>query len=203
MYYPKAYQKKDKSYIFDFIKAYPFCSMVIQGEELLATHIPIMLDGNADAFKLIGHIAKSNPQFEYLKSGTEALFIFQGPQAYVSSSWYPHKDISTWDYSAVHVNAKLFPRSQRQLEKDLKILVNHFESRQENPLYYEDLPRNLIEKHLPLILGFQAIPYKIQAIAKYHQKQSQETQIEVCKHLSKEKSTKEVAKAISNENHLK
>lgn len=68
-------------------------------------------------------MANHNEQQQYLKEGADALIIFQGPHAYVSASWYREKDISTWDYSAVHVNAKIRIQSREELELSLKELV--------------------------------------------------------------------------------
>ena len=35
------------------------------------------------------------------------MIIFPGPHAYVSSSWYDHENVPTWNYIAVHVYGKI------------------------------------------------------------------------------------------------
>lgn len=185
MFQPEKYRKKESRYILDFIKAHPFATFVIKGQELLATHIPIMVKGNAKEFVPYGHIAKANEQYSYLKDGLEGLLIFSGAQGYVSSSWYREKDISTWDYSAVHINCKLKLQSKDELVDSLKNLVRHFESKQKNPLYFEDLPGEMIDDHLPLITGFWCEPIKIQAIAKLHQGFDQEDIHSITRHLDR------------------
>ena len=108
MYQKRKYVKTDPEYAFEFIASHPFATFVLQGERLLATHIPVLAEGDARQFRLFSHISKEyNEQIHYLEDGREALLIFHGPQAYVSSSWYKRKNISTWDYSAVHVNVHL------------------------------------------------------------------------------------------------
>ena len=169
MFQPKKYQKKDPEYIFEFINRHPFATFVLKGEDLLATHIPILAEGTPEKFRLYGHIAHSNDQIRYLKDGAEALLIFHGAHGYVSSSWYKEKDISTWDYSAVHVNVEISLQNDGELEASLENLVRHFETSQKNPLYYKDIPKKMIEEHLPLITGFWCEPKKVQAIAKLHQ----------------------------------
>lgn len=169
MYRPPRYQKDDPEYIYDFIKQHPFATVVTQGQRLLATHIPVLAEGSAGNFKLYAHIANHNEMRQHLQDGAEMLLIFKGADAYVSSSWYSEKDISTWDYSAVHVNATITLQSQSELEESLEILVNHFESREENPLYYRQLPRPMLEEHLPLITGFVCHPTKVEGVAKLHQ----------------------------------
>ena len=127
MYQPKKYKKQDPEYIFKFIQQHPFATFVIQQQELQATHIPVLVEGNAEDFRLFSHIANHNELFLSLKNGAKALLIFQGNHAYVSSSWYAQKDISTWDYSAVHVSVEIQLQTTAELENSLEKLVNHFE----------------------------------------------------------------------------
>lgn len=169
MYRQNKYIKEQPDYAFDYIKHNPFATFVIQGSELLATHIPILTEGSADDFLLYGHIANNNEQWQHLKDDQEALLVFKGADTYVSSSWYSHKNISTWDYTAVHVNVKLKIQSRDELEESLKKLVYHFEKDKENPQFYDKLPNDMIEEHLERIMGFWCHPLKIQAIAKLHQ----------------------------------
>ncbi len=183
MYQPKKYLKKDKQYIYNFIKENPFATFVLRGDRLLATHIPVLIKGPVEDFTLYAHIANHNEQFPFLEDGIEALLIFQGPHGYVSSSWYKEKEISTWDYSAVHVNVRLTLQTQGELEESLENLVHKFESEQEDPLFYKDLPRDMVEDHLPRITGFWCEPFKIEAIAKLHQGFEEDDLKSVTKHL--------------------
>ncbi|APG60522.1 FMN-binding negative transcriptional regulator [Christiangramia salexigens] len=169
MYRPLKYQKDDKEFIFSFIESNPFASMVVQGGNLVATHVPILTEGNENDWSLFSHTAKHNEISKYLKDGAEALLIFQGAHSYISSSWYKEKDISTWDYSAVHVNARVRLQTGAELEDSLKKLVGKFEKDQEDPLYYKDIPKKMLVDHLPLITGFWLEPFKVQGVAKLHQ----------------------------------
>lgn len=183
MFHQKKYLKKDPQYIYDFIDHHPFATFVLQGEELLATHIPVLIDGTPEKFQLYGHIAEANEQYEFLKDGLKALLIFHGAHGYVSSSWYKDINISTWDYSAVHVNVKLKLQTREELEESLQKLIRRFESDQKCPIYYKDLPRDMVEDHLPLITGFWCEPLKIQAIAKLHQGFDKDDVHSVSRHL--------------------
>lgn len=201
MFQPDKYKKTDRQYIFDFIQAHPFATFVIQGKELLATHIPILAQGNADNFLLYGHIAEANEQYGHLKDDLEGLLIFHGAQGYVSSSWYRDINISTWDYSAVHVNVNLKLQSREELTDSLRNLVRRFEKDQKDPVYYEDLPKEMIEDHLPLITGFWCEPTKIRAIAKLHQGFDKEDIDSVTQHLEsrQEALSSELSKNIKKE----
>ena len=186
MYQPKKYLKKDPQYIFDFIKHHPFATFILNGNRILATHIPILAEGNAEKFSLYSHIANHNEQLQFLKDGTEALLIFQGAHGYISSSWYKEKDISTWDYSAVHVNVKLKIQTREELENSLQKLVGQFETPQKNPIYYNDIPEQMLKEHLPQIIGFWCEPFKIEAVAKLHQSAHKDDIISVTQHLEEQ-----------------
>lgn len=201
MFRQKKYLKQDPHYIFDFIQQHPFATFILNGDELLATHIPILLKGTPEKFLLYGHIAEANEQYKFLKDGLEALLIFQGAQGYVSSSWYKDINISTWDYSAVHVNVKLQLQTTEELEESLKILIERFEKDQKYPVYYNDLPEDMIKDHLPLITGFWCEPVKVQAIAKLHQGFEKEDVHSVCRHLEERQDplSSELSKNIKRE----
>ena len=199
MYQPKKYKKQDPEYIFKFIQQHPFATFVIQQQELQATHIPVLVEGNAEDFRLFSHIANHNELFSALKNGAKALLIFQGNHAYVSSSWYAQKDISTWDYSAVPVSVEIELQTTAELENSLEKLVNHFEKDQDQPLFYKNLPKPLVNDHLPLITGFWAKPLQINAIAKHHQGSSNKNVKNVIQHLSENGNTS-LAQEIKKEN---
>lgn len=201
MYRQTKYIKEDPKYIFDYIRKHPFASFIIKGKELLGTHIPILTEGNADDFLLYGHIANNNEQWQHLKDDLEALLIFKGADSYVSSSWYSHENISTWDYEAVHINVKLKIQSKPELEDSLEKLVYHFEKDQENPKLYSDLPSAMVQEHLERIMGFWCHPYKVQAIAKLHQGFENKDVNSVIYHLKKSENQESqlISQAIAKE----
>lgn len=200
MYQPKKYKKQDPAYIFKFIEKHPFATLVLHGNRLLATHIPVLIDGTPESFQLYSHIANSNEMFSFLKNESDVLLIFQGGNGYVSSSWYEDKDISTWDYSAVHVNAKIKLQTTEELEECLEKLVYKFESSQKKPLFYNDIPSEMVKEHLPLITGFWCDPIKIQGVAKLHQSYKKEDVTSVIQHLEGGTAQeKELSKEIKRE----
>ncbi|MFV8225626.1 FMN-binding negative transcriptional regulator [Christiangramia aquimixticola] len=204
MYRPLRYRKDDPEYIKSFIKKHPFATFVTKGANLLATHIPVLLEEDGSNWKLFGHIANHNDQIGNICDGEEALIIFSGVNGYISSSWYEEKDISTWDYTAVHVNAKIIKQSNQELENSLQKLVSNFEKNQESPLYYKEIPKQMREEHLPLITGFWLEPIKIQGVAKLHQSYQREDVKNSISHLenSGNPCDSELAKAIRKENNI-
>lgn len=188
MYSRKRYLKKNRNHIFNFIVNHPFATFVLNGDRLLGTHIPVLAEGQPAKFRLFGHISDHfNEQKKYLEDGVEALLIFHGPQAYVSSSWYQKKNISTWDYAAVHVNTKITVQTDDELETSLKKLVHRFEKDQEKPLVYDEIPKKMIDNQFPQISGFWAEPFHIEGVAKLHQGYKEEDVESTIKHLEQQK----------------
>jgi len=169
MYQPQRYKKDDLAFQFNFINDHPFATVVIQGNHLLATHIPILTKGAADNFTLFGHIANHNPMLPFLKDNLEMLLIFKGVDTYVSSSWYEEPDISTWDYSAVHVRAQIQLQNKDELTESLEKLIRKFEKDKQHPLYKEDIPASIWEENFPHITGFWLKPIEITGVSKWHQ----------------------------------
>jgi transcriptional regulator len=70
---------------------------------LLAILIPLIANANGKLGVLRGHLARANGQMAALCEGGEALIIFQGPEAYITPSWYASKRehgkvVPAWNY---------------------------------------------------------------------------------------------------------
>jgi transcriptional regulator len=101
MYIPAHFKVEDEREVFSFIARHSFGQIVSQVDgRLFATHMPFCL--SKDKTRLIGHLARSNPQHAGLQ-GQEALVTFAGPHAYISPSWYTSAGVPTWNYQAAHV----------------------------------------------------------------------------------------------------
>ena len=106
MYVPKHFAEDDPATLRAYIEANPFATIVTMLDgELIATHVPVLLDGDAAAGgTLVGHVARANPHWRAFDGVTESLVIFAGPHAYVSPAWYTETPaVPTWNYTAVHV----------------------------------------------------------------------------------------------------
>jgi len=108
MHRPPAFREDRIDVLHATIRAHPLATLVTAGPEgLQANHIPFLIEAEEPFGVLRGHLARANGQLEALRAGAEALVIFQGPQAYVSPSWYATKAetgkvVPTWNYVAVH-----------------------------------------------------------------------------------------------------
>ncbi|MBW2314979.1 MAG: FMN-binding negative transcriptional regulator [Deltaproteobacteria bacterium] len=106
MYTPHAFEVTDRETILCAIEAWGFATLVSSGVHgLEASHLPLLLDREGN--RLLGHMARANPQRDPLDGAAEALAIFHGPHAYVSPSWYARAPaVPTWNYGAVHVRGR-------------------------------------------------------------------------------------------------
>ncbi len=101
MYIPKHFEVTDRDVLCAFINENAFGQLVSTvGGRLFSTHMPFLLSD--DSTRLIGHIARQNPQHAEL-DGQEVLITLQGPHDYISPSWYASAGVPTWNYQAVHI----------------------------------------------------------------------------------------------------
>ncbi len=61
---------------------------------------------------LRGHLARANPQWSSYDPSVECLAIFQGPDSYITPSWYETKKdtgkvVPTWNYAIVQASGRL------------------------------------------------------------------------------------------------
>ena len=169
MYQPYKYKNNDPSFIYNFIQQHPFATVVLQGNHLLATHIPVLVEGTPENYRLYAHIANHNPMREFLVDNQEMLLIFKGPDAYISSTWYSIPEVPTWDYTAVHINAKLQLQSDAELQTALEKLIDYFEKDLENPLSSKAVPQQIWDDNFKGITGFWLEPFRAVGIEKLHQ----------------------------------
>jgi transcriptional regulator len=104
MYTPAAFRVDDPGWIFAFVEANDF-GLLVSAAPLTATHLPLHLirpEAGRPA-RLICHMARANPHWQaFSGDGAEAVAMFRGPHAYVSSAWYgAHPAVPTWNYDAV------------------------------------------------------------------------------------------------------
>lgn len=109
MYVPPLYKAQSTEEVKAFLQANPFGILVsVQRGKPVATHIPLMLVHNHEGKQVLwGHVSKANEQWNNLLDQEKVLAIFTGPHTYISSSWYSHENVPTWNYIAVHVYGKV------------------------------------------------------------------------------------------------
>jgi transcriptional regulator len=163
LYLPAHFNETRTDVLHALMRANPLTTLVTLSDSgLLANHIPVQtLDEPAPLGTIRGHIARANPLWHEYRSGSQALAIFQGPQVYISPSFYPSKAksgevVPTWDYAVVHASGTLrFIEDVEWLRSFVSGLTQTHESRRPLPWKIDDAPPAYIDKMLKLIVGFE------------------------------------------------
>ncbi|WP_102275609.1 FMN-binding negative transcriptional regulator [Cytobacillus massiliigabonensis] len=199
MYIPKYFKVTNVEEIWDFVQKNSFGTVITteQGKPT-ATHLPLGLNKMGDDYYITGHMAIGNPQWRAFETCDNVLVMFQGPHAYVSSSWYSHKNVPTWNYQAVHMYGKGSILEEYELIEDLKRMLEKYEQHRENPVLWDNLSPDLIETQLKGIVGFKIKVKEIQAAYKLSQNRNETDYINIIEKLQDEvnPNSKQMAKLM-------
>lgn len=172
MYVPSQFRVTDDSTILTFIKQHPFGLLLsVDGAEIHDTHTPFIVSPEG---KLIGHIAKVNPQWKSWKSSPQVKVVFTGEHSYISPSYYASAlNVPTWNYSAVSATGHIKILDDREVV--LKFLDELVEENEEGSAPWT-LNRKE-EQHMKLLDGivvFEISLEKVDATFKMNQNKSDE-----------------------------
>jgi transcriptional regulator len=197
MYAPPYTKNQNEEEIKAFIRQNGFGILISQVEgKPWATHIPMML--NEEGTKISGHVARGNKQWKDFTSTPDVLAIFSGPHTYVSSSWYDHENVPTWNYIAVHVSGEIKIIDGEELLESLKHLTNKYEKFSAKPITVEAMSPGYLKKELLGIVGFEITITKIEAAYKLSQNRDKENYQRVVAALEdrKDKGSLEIAEEM-------
>lgn len=145
------------------MKAHPLATLVHHaGGALQADLIPLQWRPAAggQTGTLVGHVSRANPLWQ-AADGQPVLAVFQGPQAYVTPSWYPSKGatakvVPTWNYTLVHARGTLRTiEDPAWLHDLLQTLTDEHEAGRAHPWRLTDAPADYIEKMLRAVVGIE------------------------------------------------
>ena len=175
MYIPAYYKNENLEEVKEFLKANSFGILISMVDgKLWGTHIPLELEVDPNGNEVIyGHVSKANQQWKDLDKNEEVLLIFNGPHAYVSSSWYTIEEVPTWNYIAVHVYGQLQIIEEEELRYALKKLVDKYEANMKHPIRIEELSDRTM-RQIKGIVGFKITITDIQAAYKLSQTRSED-----------------------------
>lgn len=163
MYRPPAFREDRIEVLHTLIQTHPLATLVTAGTAgLNANLIPFTLaTDRGDKGVLRAHMAKANDQIATLREGAEALVIFQGPETYVTPSWYASKAehgkvVPTWNY--VVVQAWGMPQVIDDAEW-LRVQIDELTRAQERPRSapwnVTDAPEPFIDAQVRGIIGLE------------------------------------------------
>lgn len=170
MYTADIYKNENQEEIERFLQENSFGILINQTNgKLWATHIPFELGTNKEGKAILeGHISKENLQWNGFLENNEVLAVFSGPHSYISSSWYDHENVPTWNYIAVHVYGKIKIIEGQAVIDSLKKLVDKYEQKYENPTRIEDLSQKTMLQARGIV-AFEIEIDEIQATRKMSQ----------------------------------
>jgi len=187
MYIPKYFQVRNINKVIGFIEKNSFSTIVTTKKgKPIATHLPLGIHKHGEDYYLTGHMAYGNPQWKTFETCGEVLVIFQGPHGYISSSWYEHENVPTWNYQAVHVYGQAIILGEEELKQDLSELLEKYEKHRENPVLWDKLSPQLLESQLKGIVGFKIKVQEVQAAYKLSQNRNEEDYHNIIDQLQKE-----------------
>ncbi|HRL71179.1 MAG TPA: FMN-binding negative transcriptional regulator [Flavobacterium sp.] len=198
MYTPEIYKNENQEEIKKFLQENSFGILINQTNgKLWATHIPLELDTNENGATILsGHISKENPQWNGFIDNDQVLAVFSGPHSYISSSWYDHENVPTWNYIAVHVYGKIKIIEGEAVIESLKKLVDKYEQKSENPVRIEDLSQKIMLQSRGIV-AFEIEITEIQATRKMSQNRDEKNYQNIISELEKANTNQSVA--VANE----
>ena len=162
MFIPKLYKSEDYNLMKEIIRENSFALLISSVDKIRATHSMMMLnEDDPENVYIETHISKANPQAKTLKNGDEVLCDFLGAHTYISSSWYDHINVSTWNYEAVQIYGKVELMNHDELYQHLDKLTTKYESLLQCPMMVKDMGKEFVEKEMKGAFGLKIIPTEI------------------------------------------
>lgn len=162
MFIPKLYKSEDYNLMKEIIRENSFALLISSVDKIRATHSMMMLnEDNRENIYIETHISRANPQAKTLTNGDEVLCDFLGAHTYISSSWYDHINVSTWNYEAVQIYGKVELMNHDELYQHLDKLTSKYEKFQQCPMMMKDMGKEFVEKEMKGAFGLKIIPTEI------------------------------------------
>ena len=169
MYLPKQFDMP--AFAPELMRENPFASLISNDDEGFpyVTHLPLHLEERNEELYIIGHCARVNPHWKYLKARPGALITFMGPHAYMSPSVYPDLvRVPTWNYLTVHVKVLERLVDENELKDSiLKQLIADHESTYADQ--WRALPESYTKPMLSAIVAFELKVLEIKSKVKLNQ----------------------------------
>jgi transcriptional regulator len=163
MYQPPHFREDDLAVQHALIKAHPLGLLVTFGSHgLEANPIPFVLEASASTLgTLKAHLSRANPQWRTFDPTQEALVVFQGPETYITPSWYAAKRehgkvVPTWNYAIVQARGRLTIRDDPDwLRRQITAMTEMQEAPRPEPWNVGDAPAPFVAAQLKGIVGIE------------------------------------------------
>ena len=163
MYIPAHFAETRPEELQRIMRAHPLGMLVTHTSTRLdADHIPFEFDAGAGTHgALIAHVARANTLWQRCPTGTPAMVVFRGAEAYISPSWYPskhetHRQVPTWNYEVVHAHGTITVHDdERFARRVVAQLTRRHEAAEPKPWKMGDSEPEFIDAMLRNIVGLE------------------------------------------------
>lgn len=163
MYIPNSFKENSIESLQNLVKEHPLGMLLTSSAcGISASPVPFLLYQDEGEFGVLrAHMAKANPHWKLLLEGVECLVVFQGPQGYVTPTWYPtktdsHKVVPTWNYAVVQAwgNASVI-EDVAWIHRQIDDLTNYHERSRPTPWSLTDAPHDYISNQQKAVIGIE------------------------------------------------
>ena len=165
----------------ELVARVPATLVTLASDGLRASILPMLFDRDEGEHGILrGHLARPNPQWRDIWPDVEALAIFDGPDAYVTPTWYEEKRrtgkvVPTWNYTTVLVHGTLTTHPEPEwLVPHVRRLVQRHEGQRTEPWSIDDTPDGYVETMTRAIVGLELSITRLEAKRKLNQNRSAE-----------------------------
>lgn len=188
MYHVPYFKANENSEVLAFMKAHPFVTIcgIDKNNLPVATHVPVLMVERDEKLYLQAHIMRKQDHHLAFENNANVLVIFQGANAYVSSSWYHNDDRgSTWNYQAVHAKGQLRFLSEQELFELLTKLTAYFEKDPDSPSQVKNLPDEYMKTNMKAIVALEIEITDLQHVFKMSQNRNKKSYHNIVEQLEK------------------
>jgi transcriptional regulator len=162
MYQPPHFREDDRATQIALIRAHPL-GLLVTAEASgpvanLVPFLPVEEDGST---RLLGPVARANPQWKAIRDGAPVLVVFQGVDTYITPSWYETKRetgkvVPTWNYAVVQVRGRARAVEDRDwLRRQVGLITDAHEAPRPDPWSVADAPEAFVAAQLRGIVGIE------------------------------------------------
>jgi transcriptional regulator len=163
VYQPPAFREDRLEVQHALMRAHPLGLLITAGPGgLVANPIPFLIyPGASERGTLRAHFARGNPHRGEFAAVQECLVVFQGPQDYVTPSWYATKRetgkvVPTWNYVTVHAWGRpCLIEDAGWLRRQLDDLTLLQEGVRPDPWKVDDAPADFVAAQIKGIVGLE------------------------------------------------
>jgi transcriptional regulator len=163
MYVPQLHAENDLTVLHALMRSHPLGTWATQAEgEIIVNHVPFLVDPARGPYgTLMCHVARANNLWQLFSKTTPSVIVFQGPNTYISPSWYPSKQahgkvVPTWNYAVVHAHGMpVVFQDPAWLRDHVTRLTDSQEGAQVLPWKVSDAPSDFIAQMTKQIVGIE------------------------------------------------